>query len=280
LGEFEEEKYVVRKLYLDSKLRNVRLYHTKFTPASPKRTIAVIHGFGEHSGRFYDIAHFFAIHEFEVLLVDFTGFGYSGGPRGCATLEILENDVITLLGQARPELPLYMYAHSLGGLTTIKLLLDRPLLKVSGCILTSPLLGMPKDRRISKVKLWVVKELGDELEDLIVNSMINPTALTKNNKYMHNIFEDRLMIPFVGVKMAKSILESLSFVRQKMDAFSFPVIVFHGKKDSVVDFEDSKKFVYNKLAPYKQLHLFDEGYHEMQHDEEKDELLERGLRFL
>jgi len=39
--------------------------------------------------------------------------------------------------------------------------------------------------------------------------MINPTALTKNNKYMHNIFEDRLMIPFVGVKMAKSLLVSI-----------------------------------------------------------------------
>lgn len=36
--------------------------------------------------------------------------------------------------------------------------------------------------------------------------MVNPTALTKNNKYMHTIFEDRLMIPFLSVKMAKSIV--------------------------------------------------------------------------
>jgi len=56
-----------------------------------------------------------------------------------------------------------MYAHSMGGLTTIKLLLDRPQLKISGCILTSPLLGIPKDRRISGPKMFIVKQLGDDL---------------------------------------------------------------------------------------------------------------------
>jgi hypothetical protein len=44
--------------------------------------------------------------------------------------------------------------------------------------------------------------------------MINPTALTKNNKYMQNIFEDRLMIPFVGVKMAKSIIQAIDFANK------------------------------------------------------------------
>lgn len=46
LGEFKEEKFVISKKYLDSALTNVRLYHTKFTPQNPKRTICIIHGFG------------------------------------------------------------------------------------------------------------------------------------------------------------------------------------------------------------------------------------------
>ena len=103
-------------------------------------------------------------------------------------MEVLQNDVITLLSQARPELPLFIYAHSMGGLITAKLLLDRPNLNVSGCILTSPFLSLPKDRKISFMKLFIVRQIGDELEDLIVNSMVNPTALTKNNKFLHSIF--------------------------------------------------------------------------------------------
>ena len=74
--------------------------------------------------------------------------------------------------------------------------------------------------------------------------MVNPTALTKNNKFMHNIFEDRLMIPFLSVKMAKSLFVSIEWVQEHWNRFRAPVIVFHGKKDSVVDYENgSKKFV-------------------------------------
>lgn len=62
LGEFKEENYVIKKHYVQSKLNNIRLYNTRFTPVNPKRTIAIIHGFGEHSGRFCEIAHFYAIH--------------------------------------------------------------------------------------------------------------------------------------------------------------------------------------------------------------------------
>lgn len=54
----------------------------------------MIHGFGEHSGRFlhvfyiyyiYQLADFYAKGGFEVHLLDLRGFGYSGGARGCAT---------------------------------------------------------------------------------------------------------------------------------------------------------------------------------------------------
>jgi len=91
----------------------------------------------------------------------------------------------------------------------MKLLLERPEIKVSGVIFTGPFLNFPADRHFNKAKLWCVKMLGDDLEDLILNGMINPTALTKNNKYLHNIFEDRLMLPFLSAKMAKSLFEGV-----------------------------------------------------------------------
>jgi esterase/lipase len=66
--------------------------------------------------------------------------------------------------------------------------------------------------------------------------------------------------------MAKSLFVSIEWVQRNWDRFNIPAIVFHGKKDSVVDYEGSKKFVYNHIEPYKQLFLFDNGYHELQHD--------------
>jgi len=35
LGEFKEDNYTITKSYIDSFHKNVRLYHTKFTPKIP-----------------------------------------------------------------------------------------------------------------------------------------------------------------------------------------------------------------------------------------------------
>lgn len=114
-----------------------------------------------------------------------------------------------MLKNARADLPLFIYAHSLGGLVTIKLLIDKPELNVSGCIITSPLLGLAKNMHFNWVKRQFMHYLGDHLADFIVNSRVNPTALTKKTKYLHTIFDDRLMIPFMSVKMAKYIFEGV-----------------------------------------------------------------------
>ena len=73
--------------------------------------------------------------------------------------------------------------------------------------------------------------------------MINPTALTKNNKYMHNIFEDRLMLPFLSAKMAKSLFDSVDWVRNNMHKFNYPIIIFHGKQDTVLSYKYSEEFI-------------------------------------
>jgi alpha-beta hydrolase superfamily lysophospholipase len=93
-----------------------------------------------------------------------------------------------LLNQSRHDLPLFIYAHSLGGLVTIKLLLEKSSINVSGCIITSPLLGLSKNLNFNWIKKQFVHYLGNHLSDFIVNSQVNPTALTKRTKYMYTIF--------------------------------------------------------------------------------------------
>jgi hypothetical protein len=64
---------------------------------------------------------------------------------------------------------------------------------------------------------------------------------------MHTIFGDRLMLPFMSVKMAKYIFDAIEYVQKNGDDFRYPVKVFHGKLDTVTDPELSRKFVYNKV---------------------------------
>lgn len=181
---------------------------------------------------------------------------------------------------AHKDRPLFLYGHSLGGLVTIKLLIDRPDINVAGCIITSPLLGLGKNMHMNWLKKKFIHHLGDHLQDFIVNSRVNPTALTKRTKFLHTIFDDRLMIPFMSVKMAKYIFESVDFVKEKAGDFRFPIIIFHGKIDTVTNPEDSKNFIFSHVRPYREFYEFPQGYHEMQHDNEREELLERSMQFI
>ena len=98
LGPFEHEDYTLSKSFVHGDGKYLRLYHTRLTPkVEPTATIIIIHGFGEHSGRFLHIAENFVRQQYEVLLVDMRGFGYSGGPRGCSEVEDLQKDVIAVV---------------------------------------------------------------------------------------------------------------------------------------------------------------------------------------
>ena len=119
----------------------------------------------------------------------------------------------------------------------------------------------------------MVELLGEGLSEFIVNAKVNPTSLTKKTKYLHTVFEDRLMLPFLCVSMTKSLFQSLAYVENKMNDFRYPIIIFHGKQDQLTNYENSRKFIYSKVRPYKECYIFENGYHELQHDEEKDEML-------
>jgi alpha-beta hydrolase superfamily lysophospholipase len=87
------------KSYIEGVGCQIRLYHTKLTPKEKPAiaTICIIHGFGEHSGRFRHVAESFVNKDYEVLLVDLRGFGYSGGARGCSEIDDLQKDVLSLI---------------------------------------------------------------------------------------------------------------------------------------------------------------------------------------
>lgn len=64
VGKFETESYVIYKQYIETEVPQIKLYHTKYSPQNPKFTIIIVHGFGEHSTRFKQIADFYAKNEF------------------------------------------------------------------------------------------------------------------------------------------------------------------------------------------------------------------------
>ncbi len=45
------------------------------------------------------------------------------------------------------------------------------------------------------------------IKDVVANALLNPTSLTKNNYEIRKIINDRLMIPFLGMNMARNLIK-------------------------------------------------------------------------
>lgn len=166
IGEFLDERgFKIVKGFLTSK-KTKKLYYIKYQPKeNPKANIIALHGFF-HSGRVTYVAEQFVMKGYAVHLIDFSGFGYSGGARVNSSIEELHHDFHSLLTSISQSIPLFVYAHSLSALVALSFLGQNPGVKVAGVIFSSPLFSLPKNRSYPKLKLFLLKYIGERFDVL------------------------------------------------------------------------------------------------------------------
>ena len=100
----------------------VQGYH--FPCENPNHVVCLIHGIGEHAGRFSRVAEHFNEAGIAVVSMDLRGHGRSQGVRGaCAPRKEVLKDIDALIEYAQefyPGVPIVMYGHSMGGNITLR----------------------------------------------------------------------------------------------------------------------------------------------------------------
>ncbi len=109
--------------------------------SKPKGVVCLVHGMFEHSGRYHHVGKYFTDKNMAVLAVDLKGHGKTEGKKGhIANYDVLLNQLDQLLEKAKgqyPDIPSFLYGHSMGGgLVTHYLLRRSP--NIIGCIATGP----------------------------------------------------------------------------------------------------------------------------------------------
>lgn len=141
--------------YLSSKINNEsQLFYTLFSPETTKATLLIVHGMQEHSGRYAEIAEYFAAHGIAVLTYDHLGHGKSIKEKkdiGFFQLEkpderlIADSEMMAdHLAKQFPDVPHFILGHSMGSFIT-RCLLQKTSNKFSGAIITGtggPLSGI------------------------------------------------------------------------------------------------------------------------------------------
>src|SRR5512147_2051077 len=89
----------------------------------PKAFIGLVHGLGEHTGRYIHVGKVMTDSNYALSGFDLRGHGRSGGPRGhTSSLDAYMQDIrqfFSLMEQRYPNIPRFLYGHSLGGLLAL-----------------------------------------------------------------------------------------------------------------------------------------------------------------
>lgn len=238
----------------------------------PRAVACLVHGLGEHTGRYAHVAEAFSKEGVILFGADLRGHGKSRGPRGHfnSTEDIL-NDIDVLLEQAHARytgLPLFLYGHSLGAIFVLYYnLVRKPNLK--GVIATSP--GMHNALENQPLKVVLAKALGSLIPTTTIASGLEVNGISHDEKVVQAYKDDPLVHDKATLGFGKIMLGVSNWTLEHASEFPLPLLLLHGKKDSIAYASSSIEFA-ETLEEKCTLVLWEEGFHELHNEPEKVEV--------
>jgi alpha-beta hydrolase superfamily lysophospholipase len=242
--------------------------------------VTLVHGLGEHSGRYAHVGASLSDAGYVLSAFDLRGHGRSQGPRGHAPrFESWMQDIDQALqesARAFPDLPMFLYGHSLGGVLALNYALRRdPTLQ--GLVITGPGLRTALQRQTAK--LLLVQLLGRLLPSLTLPSGLDPHGLSRNSEVVSAYVEDPLVHDKLSLGAALGLLQSISYAFDHAADLHLPVLLMQGGADTLVFPSGAREFA--ALVPGEcTLKLWDGLCHEIHNEPERDQVLATLLSWL
>ena len=246
----------------------------------PKGVLALVHGLGEHCGRYAHVGAALADKGYALLGFDLRGHGKSGGQRGhTPTYDTLLNDITVFLQQVEeryPDLPRFLYGHSLGGSVVLNYALKRKP-DLHGVIATAAWLKLAFTPPAAKVMLG--KLMNNIAPGFTQANGLDTTALSRDSEVVSNYVNDPLVHNKISARMFIGIYENGLWALEHAAEFPLPLLLMHGTNDQIISVEGSKEFA-AKMGSKATLKLFNGLYHEIHNEPEKAEVFKEMVDWL
>lgn len=245
-----------------------------------KAVVCLVHGIGEHTGRYSHVGKAFSDAGYVLFGFDLRGHGKSEGTRGhIPSAESVIRDIGLLLEQARsryPGLPLVLYGHSLGGILVLYFgLKQKP--DVSGFLVTSP--GLRTALEKQPMKIFAAKFLGALIPRLSIPTGLDMNAISQDKKVVENYQNDPLVHDRMSVGFGKIMLGVISWTFSHAGEFPLPLLLIHGKSDTIAYPSGSTEFAALVKKDCKVV-LWENGTHELHNEPFKEEVFKTMIRWM
>jgi len=246
--------------------------------ASARGTVLIVHGLGEHIGRYAHIAAHLNAWGWRVVGHDQRGHGASDGARGrLAHRDDLLNDLARVIDAARPRHPgpLVLLGHSLGGLVAARFvaaaaappvpLWSRP---VDALVLSSPALAT----EMNTVQKLLLAVLGPLAPNLALHNGLRPEWLSRDASVVQAYIADPRVHDRASPRLARFIVDAGAFVIAQAPRWPVPTLLLYAGADRCVAPAGSAAFA--AAAPPTRLlsHCFEALSHEIFNEPEQAEV--------
>ena len=258
---------------------------------APAKVICIVHGIGEHGGRYDRVATKFNEAGYAVLAMDLRGHGKSLGKRGeCAPRNDVLDDISALLTSAQlkyPGTPIILYGHSMGGNITLEYrcrggMNDAP----AGYLISAPWIRLVHP--IPEPVYWAVRALSKVMPRFTVGSAVDEKALG-NPSSVQPYTSDPMVHNRISALCAVDGFETgRALERGKMKdngrASKIPMLIMHGGDDQICDPQASRVLAarLNKLGDQIEHIEWPGLYHEIHNggpESTGDEVIDRMIQF-
>jgi alpha-beta hydrolase superfamily lysophospholipase len=212
--------------------------HTEYrVPKGASRAaVLVVHGYGEHSGRYQHVIERLVQHDYAVYALDHRGHGKSEGERAyCDSSEQFVNDLKLYFDRvkaAQPGKKLFVLGHSMGGLISLAFA-ERYQNEFDGLIVS----GSPvnADANVSAVLIAVGKVLNRVAPKLHLLDTGKPGILSSDPEIDVAWGNDPLTNKKpMRVRLGVELNRLAQDVRAHLPDLKLPVLILHGADDELV----------------------------------------------
>jgi alpha-beta hydrolase superfamily lysophospholipase len=259
----------------------LKIYAQAWEPETPpKAYVCLVHGLGEHSGRYAYVADALNQGGYAVIASDLRGHGKSEGKRGHSpSFTAFMDDMAILLDESHQRytgLPGFLWGHSLGGVLVANYVLQR-IPQLNGVVITSP--GLKTSVSEQKVKTTFAKLAGKFMPEMSMATGLEAKLISRDPEVVEKYVNDPLVHGVATLAMAKYTLEAIPWAYAHAGEWALPVLIMHGDADAIAYVTGSQEFA-SLIKRDCTLKIWPGLWHETHNEPEKEQVLAYALGWL
>jgi alpha-beta hydrolase superfamily lysophospholipase len=221
-----------------------RLFFRSAAPElEPKALVAIVHGMGEHSGRYLHTMDGLVAQGFSTIAVDYRGHGKADGPRtDCRVWSDYLDDLDAFWRKAVAQAagkPTFVLAHSHGGLIATHWAALHPV-GLAGLVLSAPYFALAFDP--PPLKMLGARLIKGLMPGLPVATGLTPQQLSRDPAWQQATAADPLYLRTITPRCFFGLQEAQRRLSPLASSVTVPVLMAAGSADPVASTKAARTF--------------------------------------